>query len=116
MSQFTKAFKTKRLTFRTGNDTRVIKYSDIVRVHADGSYSMIFLKDGEKIMVSKNLKKMEGLLPRESFIRVHNSYIVNVFEVDIWRFPNNRCLMSDGTEISLSSRRREKIREMLSAS
>jgi two-component system LytT family response regulator len=104
----------QRLSIRTGNDTRVIQYRQIIRVDADGSYSMIHLKGGEKIMVSKNLKKMEGLLSGRPFIRVHNSHMVNSDEVDVWRFPQNKCLLSDGSLVSLSSRRKDQIKECLS--
>ena len=45
---------------------------------ADDNYTHIFLDNGEKIVVSKPLKKYENLLQNYGFCRVHQSHLVNL--------------------------------------
>ncbi len=51
----------------------------IVMIQADINYSMIFLTNGNKVIVSTCLKKLENRFAIiHSFARVHKSYLVNL--------------------------------------
>jgi two-component system LytT family response regulator len=64
-------------------------------------------------MVSKNLKEYEDLLGNH-FIRVHNSHLVNVnFITRIDKTDGGSIEMSDGINIPVSVRKREKLLEFL---
>jgi two-component system LytT family response regulator len=56
----------------------VINLDAIVYVQADGRYTHFFLLDGSRKTASKNLGEYEKILPKEDFLRVHHSYIVNM--------------------------------------
>jgi len=56
----------------------VINVDAIVYVQADGRYTHFFLLDGSRKTASKNLGEYEKILPKEDFLRVHHSYIVNM--------------------------------------
>lgn len=45
---------------------------------AEGSYTRIFLKDKNPLVVSKTLGDIEEILPSEIFVRIHHSTIVNL--------------------------------------
>lgn len=56
-----------------------VAVNDILCVEADGSYSRIWLKSGEEMLISKKLKYFEALLKdRIEFYRVHRSGIINI--------------------------------------
>ena len=56
-----------------------IDVKDITHLKAEGSYVNIFLKDGNKILVSKNIKDYETQLTvEEGFFRTHRSYLINI--------------------------------------
>ena len=56
-----------------------VDVDDILFFQADGSYSMVFLKDGKTIIASKSLKHFENILVENlHFFRCHKSYIVNL--------------------------------------
>lgn len=55
--------------------------SNILFCKADGSYSDIFLKNGKKLKISKNLKKISEFLPDQVFFRCHHSFIINISEI-----------------------------------
>ncbi|GAB4303747.1 MAG: LytTR family DNA-binding domain-containing protein [Marinilabiliales bacterium] len=46
----------------SNNKIRFVNPNEIYLIEADGSYSFVYLLDGEKILVSKNLKYFEDLL------------------------------------------------------
>lgn len=72
----------KRIVVPIGQSLKFLRLSDIVMIKGEGAYSEVNLKDGEKLLASKNLKHFEDMLsgvPR--FFRSHKSYIINVQEV-----------------------------------
>jgi two-component system LytT family response regulator len=56
----------------------VISVDSILYVQADGRYSHFHLLDGTQRVASKNIGEYEKILPKEDFLRVHHSYIVNM--------------------------------------
>jgi two-component system, LytTR family, response regulator len=60
---------------------RVLDVAGIILCEADGYCTHIHLTGQEKITSSKNLKHYEELLSPQGFVRVHNSYLVNLAHV-----------------------------------
>ncbi|MDZ7934454.1 MAG: LytTR family DNA-binding domain-containing protein [Emticicia sp.] len=51
----------------------------IIMIEADINYSLIYLLDGNRVIVSTCLKKLEDRFAEvDSFARVHKSYLVNL--------------------------------------
>lgn len=59
------------------HELRFVKLSDIIYCQSENNYTLFFLINGEKVIVSKGLYEFESLLPENNFIRCHQSYIVN---------------------------------------
>ncbi len=86
-----------------------IQFDDIIRIEADGGYSRFHLKDGQKVMSSKNIKEYEDILPVSLFNRVHNSHIVNLNCIKKYhRGRGGHVEMEDGQMIEVASRRKDK--------
>ena len=52
--------------------------TEIVMIEADVSYSFLYLKNGQRIIVSTNIQKLEErFLPFMNMVRVHRSYMIN---------------------------------------
>lgn len=78
-----------------------IQPDTVVMIQADINYSLIYLLDGNKVIVSTCLKKLENrFAPIDSFARVHKSYIVNLnylksYEEGQFLLENNlKCVVS----------------------
>ena len=54
----------------------IVKFEDIMVIKSQSNYSMIFINNAKKIMISKTLKTFEKVLPKQ-FFRIHNQAIVN---------------------------------------
>ncbi len=55
--------------------------NEIIYVASDGNYSTLFLAQNKKMVVTKKLKEIDELLPKDSFFRIHNSYIINLHKI-----------------------------------
>ena len=60
------------------NKYEILSVESIVCIISDGVYSNVFNKDGKKTLVRKLLKDWEETLPKNIFIRIHKSFIINL--------------------------------------
>jgi len=91
-----------------------VNIGDIVRLEAKGSYTVVFLSDKKQIMVARNMKDYEGLLPELFFYRIHKSHIINLQKIQ--KYQKGRggyIIMEDGSSIEVASRRREEFFQRL---
>ncbi len=66
-------------------DSRLVKvnYADMVYIEGMKDYLKIFVKGSDKpLVVHQTMKRIEELLPKGKFIRVHKSYIVSLGAVN----------------------------------
>ena len=104
----------KTIIIKTQIDYIKIPIDEILFCIADGSYSILYLNDGSKVLVSKCLAKIEELLKNSDFIRCHNSYLVNVNRIE--RFNRKRkILIVAGMTIPVSRRRYQMTRMKFSS-
>ena len=85
-----------------------IKMSDLIYCIGDGAYTYFFLRNDEKITVSKNIGEFEPLLTPRGFFRVHKSYLINLSEMKRYvRGEGGYVVMSNGQSVDVSKRRKE---------
>lgn len=81
--------------------------TDIIRLESDSNYTTFYFRSGDKQIVSKTLKEFETLLDEYNFYRVHNSHIINMDHIRIYKKGDGgMVIMSDGSEINISTRRK----------
>lgn len=103
----------RKILLKDMESIHLIKIDDIMRCEADGNYTRFYITGRSSIMVSKNLKEYEGLLGN-NFLRVHNSHLVNVnFITRIDKINGGSVEMTDGIDIPVSVRKRERLLEFL---
>jgi two-component system LytT family response regulator len=84
----------------------VLKISDIIMCKADGYCTNFHLTGNRKIASSKNLKQYEDLLPEHNFIRVHHSYMVNLYHVCSFT-KQGEIILTEGVKASLGDAYKE---------
>ena len=93
----------------------LVKINDIVYCSGEGSYTTFYLKNEEQIMISKNLKVYEKMLPSEQFYRTHTSYIVNLYLIKkIAKGLQDIVVMEDDSQIPVSVRRKAELMKRFS--
>ena len=97
------------LAVHDGAVVKLLKINDIMYVTAEGSYTNLYLSDGEKMVLSKNLKNVVDNLPKEYFIRVHHSVVVNLAYASAFENGNFNILhLKNGEEISISRNKKQQ--------
>jgi two-component system, LytTR family, response regulator len=97
-----------RITLPTGNSYELINIKDIIRCEAEGNYTNFFIDGKKKLLVSASLKHYEDLLPPEDFIRVHHHHLININHVVRYlKTDGGYAVMSDGTEVEVSRRKKD---------
>lgn len=82
-----------------------IEVDDMVSLQADSNYTIIHMKDMQKLVISKTLKDFEELLDESQFARIHKSYIVNLKYIKEYSTIDGGIVkMSDGNQWSISRR------------
>lgn len=56
----------------------LVSLGEIIYCEGANNYAFFYLRSGEKILVSRTLKDCEILLAGNSFLRVHQSYLINL--------------------------------------
>jgi len=107
--QNTKDYQT--ISVKTAQQTYFVPIKDIIRLEADGSYTSIITEDS-KILASKNLKFYEKILPKDSFIRTHQSHLVNkkcIKSID----KDGKLKLSNNDLVPISFRKKSMVRNFL---
>ena len=97
-----------KIAVSTMEGLQMISVDNIIRCESDDNYTMLFLRDKKKIIVSSTLKDIEELLEDFPFARVHRSHLVNLNEIEKYlRGEGGYLIMSDGSSIDVSRSKKE---------
>lgn len=78
-------------------------YDDLIRVQGNGSYSMFFLANTERITTSRRLKVYWESLENQGFIRTHQSHLVNIQHISKFqRTAGATLVMTNGDLVPVS--------------
>jgi two-component system LytT family response regulator len=106
--------KKRRLVISDHKEIHILQQDEIVFVQGEGSYSMVKLVSGKEIMSSRRLSEIEEMIGSGDFFRVHKSSLVNLKYIRKYvKGRGGEVLMSDGTVIYVSSRRKDEFLHVL---
>ena len=99
------------ITVKTSDKTFFISIKNIIRLEADGAYTTIITPD-QTIIASKNLKIFEKALPKNLFIRTHQSHLVNKNHIKAFQ-KNGQLQLSNHDTVPVSFRKKSFVRNLL---
>lgn len=103
-----------RIVLHTIDAIHLVHASDILFCKCDNSSTTFNLTNGATIVVSRGIKEFELQLADSGFIRTHQSFLVNKDHITSVRKTNNYALvLSDKTQIPVSTRKRKEILQIL---
>jgi len=85
------------ICIKSYGDYRYLDSDEILYFEADNNSTDIHLNNGEMITAFKTLKHFETVLPETQFLRIHNSYIINVDQVSRIHTGNTVCYIKNST-------------------
>lgn len=93
-----------------------VKVDDIIRCESSLNYTTIFTIDTKKLLVSKTLKEIEGLLKDCNFFRVHHSHLINLNRIKNYnKGRGGSVVMEDGSVVDVSTRKKEDFLKRIAA-
>ena len=103
-----------RIALSSAQEIRYVKPSQIIRCESLNNYTTFYLTTGEKLLISKPIYYYEDLLQDYSFIRCHQSHLVNKkFVSSFIQKDGGNLLLEDNTLLPVSKQKKEMIKEWL---
>ncbi|UGU17815.1 LytTR family DNA-binding domain-containing protein [Sinomicrobium kalidii] len=96
----------KKIVLKTAENIYVIPARQVCYAQADNNYTLFVLEGHKKILVSQPLKTWEENLAPLGFIRIHQSYLVNVQYIRAYRKKEGLLVLEDGNRIPVSQNRK----------
>lgn len=88
---------------RQGDSFQRINWEDILFVESMQNYLKLHFAD-KMFVIHQTMASLEEILPKDRFFRIHNSYLVNVSQIDK---INGGRLFVNGNELPISKHRKE---------
>ncbi len=98
----------EKVTINSDGKLIFIDIDDILFVQSDGNYSTIFLKNNQKKVITKKLKDINAILPKNSFFRTHNSFIVNLNKIKEFLKTERYLIMESNHKIPVARQRKSE--------
>jgi two-component system LytT family response regulator len=93
------------VSFSTSEGLEFVHFDEIQYLKADRNYTTIHLEGGKKLLISKAIGQVESRLPSNRFIRVHQSFTVNVSKIQRYDKAENYLVLKSGEKLSVSVRK-----------
>ncbi|MRI00942.1 response regulator [Kriegella sp. EG-1] len=103
----------KKITFNTDGKLLFLDSEEILYAESDGNYSTIYLSDGQKLVLTKKLKEVNDLLPKDSFFRIHNSYIINLQKIKEFLKTDGYVVLTSNHKIPVSRQKKSDFLDMI---
>ena len=94
------------------NNGKLYPLSDVLYLEAHGNYTYVHLSKMEKpVLKTMGLKNLESRLPKNIFVRIHKSILVNKHHVASYSFgeDGNNITLSSGKILSVAVRRKNDL-------
>ena len=91
-----------------------INFNNIIYCEASGSYTHVYLANGEKLVSSKALGEFEAQLNGNKFFRIHHHFLINLNQVrQFQRHDGGYVIMDSGRQLEVSQRKRKDFLEAI---
>ncbi|MEM7038413.1 MAG: LytTR family DNA-binding domain-containing protein [Bacteroidota bacterium] len=85
-----------------------VEVRTILRIEADGNYSIVHFDSGKSLVVTRALKEMEEILTAHRFLRIHISHLVNLNKLQKYvRGDGGYVILEGGQQLPVSRSRKQ---------
>ncbi|MBK6473087.1 MAG: LytTR family transcriptional regulator [Flavobacteriales bacterium] len=104
----------RRIALPVAEGLEMVDVDNITYCESDSNYTVVHQTDKKRLVISRTLKEFEDILDPERFIRVHHSYLINVKHITKYiRGEGGEVIMSDGTNVAVSRRKKQELMDSL---
>jgi two-component system LytT family response regulator len=100
----------RRIALSTAERIHVVATDDIIRCESQRNYTLVHLRTGRPILVTRTLKEFNELLEGSGFFRVHHSHLVNMGAVaEYVKGDGGYIVMIDRSEVPVAVRKKDAL-------
>jgi len=103
----------KRMALHTAEGIHLFNIKDILRIESSGNYSTFYFQNKDEVIVSKTLKDYEDLLSQHGFERIQQSHLINLSYLKSFLKKDSYVVMSDGKQLPVSTRKKERLQQII---
>ncbi len=104
----------KKIVLKTSDKIHILDVKDIIRCESENTYTTFYTNTGNKIVVSKPIKKYEEMLCPLGFMRTHQSHLINLNYISYFdKQLGGAIVMTDNSNIPVSVQKRVLLMEYL---
>jgi len=94
------------LTFKDGHRTVFVNPSHIIFIQSWGDYVRITTKE-DILIIKTTLKELETILPRDIFVRIHRSYMINTGQIK--SVEAVRVILKNGRKLNIGAQYKDAL-------
>jgi two-component system LytT family response regulator len=107
----------KKLVLSMSDQFLFVELKDIIRLEAEDYYTWFYIRNRDRVLISKNLGEYEELLCEHDFYRVHKSHLINLNQVQkVLKGDGGIVVMSDNSQVPISKVKKNDFMRKLSIS
>lgn len=107
--------KLRRIAVSTAESLTFLDLDEIICCESESNYTYLHLINGEKILISKTLKIIEDILDKDHFLRVSQSFLVNLIHIKKFvREDGGYLLLSNKMAITIAKNKKESLMSFFS--
>jgi two-component system, LytTR family, response regulator len=104
----------RRVALSSADRIHIVEIKDIVRCESQSNYTLFYLIDNRKILVTRTLKEFEEMFERDNFIRIHHSHLVNLnYLREYIKAEGGYAVMADNSKIPVAVRKKDELLKQL---
>lgn len=97
------------VAFSTSEGLEFVQFEEIKYLKADRNYTHLYLESDRKLLISKSIGLVESKLPENRFVRIHQSYTVNLSKILRYDRAENYLVLRSGEKLSVSLRKNSNL-------
>lgn len=100
----------KKIAIPTSSGVELVDPDDIICVEASNNYSIFYIVNDRKIIVSKTLGDVEKFLSSDEFLRIHKASIINLKQIESYNLAKSGgdIAMKNGKKLVVSRRKKQE--------
>lgn len=99
----------QRIVLKNAEQIHVVEVGDIFYTRADNNYTEFILGNEKRLLASQPLKAFEEKLVPLGFMRVHQSYLVNLKHVVAYRKKQEYLILQGDMQIPVSQSKKSRV-------
>lgn len=103
-----------RIALATKESIEFVPPDDIILCTSDSNYTMVYLSEGRKKLISRTLKDVEEWLTPYHFFRAHNSHLVNLRHIrEYIRADGGYLILSNKMTMPVARNRKDELMKLI---